>query len=128
VNRLLKKWLANVALNIIINMVILMMLAGYLESMIHLSGIPAAFLTSIVLSVLNLFVRPVLILLSLPVTVMTLGFFIFIINALMLYLTSVIMGPAFDLNGFGSALIVSIIMSLCQLIIQTFIVKPSKRR
>lgn len=127
-NRLLKKWLANVALNIIINMVILMMLAGYLESMIHLSGIPAAFLTSIVLSVLNLFVRPVLILLSLPVTVMTLGFFIFIINALMLYLTSVIMGPAFDLNGFGSALIVSIIMSLCQLIIQTFIVKPSKRR
>lgn len=125
---MLKKWLANVALNIIINMVILMMLAGYLESMIHLSGIPAAFLTSIVLSVLNLFVRPVLILLSLPVTVMTLGFFIFIINALMLYLTSVIMGPAFDLNGFGSALIVSIIMSLCQLIIQTFIVKPSKRR
>lgn len=126
-NALLKKWFANTLLNIIINMIILMTLAGYLHTMVHLSGIGTAFAASVILSFLNVFVRPVLILFSLPATIVTLGFFIFIINALMLYLTSVIIGPGFQIDGFGSALIVAIIMAICQLIIQTFIIKPLRR-
>ncbi|MDN3956503.1 phage holin family protein [Sporolactobacillus laevolacticus] len=122
-----KNWIAKSLLNIIINMVILMTLAGYLHTMVHLSGIGAAFVASLILSFLNLFIRPVLILLSLPATVLTLGFFIFVINALLLLLTSAIMGPAFQLDGFGSALIVAIIMAICQLIINNFIIKPLRR-
>ncbi|EST11589.1 membrane protein [Sporolactobacillus laevolacticus DSM 442] len=122
-----KNWVAKSLLNIIINMVILMTLAGYLHTMVHLSGIGAAFVASLILSFLNLFIRPVLILLSLPATVLTLGFFIFVINALLLLLTSAIMGPAFQLDGFGSALIVAIIMAICQLIINNFIIKPLRR-
>ncbi|RYM05925.1 phage holin family protein [Sporolactobacillus sp. THM7-7] len=121
---MLKKWFANAVINVFINMVILMMLAGYLHTMVRISGVWSAFVTSVILSLLNLFVRPVLILFSLPVTLMTLGLFIFVINAMMLYLTSAIMGPAFDIDGFGSALIVAIIMAICQMIIQTFIIKP----
>lgn len=124
---MVKKWFANVMLNIIINMIILMTLAGYLHTMVHLSGVGAAFAASVILSFLNLFVRPVLLLFSLPATIMTLGFFIFVINALMLLLTSAIMGPFFQLDGFGSALIVAIIMAICQMIIQTFIIKPIRR-
>ncbi|RYL95787.1 phage holin family protein [Sporolactobacillus sp. THM7-4] len=124
---MLKKWLTNALINILINMIILMMLAGYLPSMVHLSGIGSAFFTSVILSLLNLFVRPVLFLFSLPVTLMTLGFFIFVINAMMLYLTSAIMGPDFNLHGFGSALIVAIIMAVCQMIIHAFIIKPFRR-
>lgn len=124
---LFKNWVAKSLLNIIINMVILMTLAGYLHTMVHLSGIGAAFVASLILSFLNLFIRPVLILLSLPATVLTLGFFIFVINALLLLLTSAIMGPAFQLDGFGSALIVAIIMAICQLIINNFIIKPLRR-
>lgn len=124
---LFKNWVAKSLLNIIVNMVILMTLAGYLHTMVHLSGIGAAFVASLILSFLNLFIRPVLILLSLPATVLTLGFFIFVINALLLLLTSAIMGPAFQLDGFGSALIVAIIMAICQLIINNFIIKPLRR-
>ncbi|MFC6387179.1 phage holin family protein [Sporolactobacillus kofuensis] len=119
-----KNWFAKTLLSIIINMIILMTLAGYLHTMVQISGIGAAFAASLILSLLNLFIRPVLILLSLPATVITLGFFIFVINALMLLLTAAIMGPAFQLDGFGSALIVAIIMAICQMIIQNFIIKP----
>ncbi|MFT8310783.1 MAG: phage holin family protein [Sporolactobacillus sp.] len=122
-----KNWFAKTLLNVIINMVILMTLAGYLHTMVHLSGIGAAFAASLILSFLNLFIRPVLLLFSLPATVLTLGFFIFVINALMLMLTASIMGPAFELDGFGSALIVAIIMAICQMIIQNFIIKPLRR-
>lgn len=124
---LFKNWFAKTLLNVIINMVILMTLAGYLHTMVHLSGIGAAFAASLILSFLNLFIRPVLLLFSLPATVLTLGFFIFVINALMLMLTASIMGPAFELDGFGSALIVAIIMAICQMIIQNFIIKPLRR-
>jgi len=127
VTLLFKNWFAKTLLNVIINMVILMTLAGYLHTMVHLSGIGAAFAASLILSFLNLFIRPVLLLFSLPATVLTLGFFIFVINALMLMLTASIMGPAFELDGFGSALIVAIIMAICQMIIQNFIIKPLRR-
>ncbi|TGA97384.1 phage holin family protein [Sporolactobacillus shoreae] len=123
-----RSWIANSLLNIVINMIILMTLAGYLHTMVQLSGVGAAFLASVVLSILNVFVRPVLLLFSLPATILSLGFFIFVINALMLLLTSAIMGPAFKLEGFGSALIVAIIMALFQMIIQTFIIRPLKKR
>lgn len=122
-----RNWFVNSLLNIIINMIILMTLAGYLHTMVHLSGVGAAFATSVVLAILNLFVRPVLILFSLPATILSLGFFIFVINALMLLLTSAIMGPAFRLDSFGSALIVAIIMALFQMIIRTFIIRPLRK-
>ncbi|WP_239984785.1 phage holin family protein [Sporolactobacillus pectinivorans] len=126
-SKLFRNWFANSLLNIITNMIILMTLAGYLHTMVHLSGVGAAFATSVVLAILNLFVRPVLILFSLPATILSLGFFIFVINALMLLLTSAIMGPAFRLDSFGSALIVAIIMALFQMIIRTFIIRPLRR-
>jgi len=118
---------SNWLINVIVNTIILMMIAGYMPNTIHLSGVGAALAASLVLSVLNLIVKPILILLSLPVTILTLGLFIFVINALMLWITSAIMGPSFQIMGFGTALFAAIIMAVCQVIIQTFIIKPLRR-
>ncbi|MCZ0754375.1 phage holin family protein [Anoxybacillus sp. J5B_2022] len=106
------KWLAH----IIVNAVLLMALAGYFHS-IHLSGIGAALLASFLLSLLNIVVKPVLILLTLPVTILTFGLFLFVINALTLLLTSWLMGDLFTIDGFGAALFASLALSLFHVVI-----------
>jgi len=106
------KWFAH----IIVNAVLLMALAGYFES-IHLSGIGAALFASFLLSVLNIVVKPVLILLTLPVTVLTFGLFLFVINAITLWLTSWLMGDLFTIDGFGAALFASLAISLFHMVI-----------
>ncbi|WP_027409327.1 phage holin family protein [Anoxybacteroides tepidamans] len=107
------RWLAH----IVVNAVLLMALAGYFHS-IHLSGVGAALLASVILSILNTFIKPILILLTLPVTVLTFGLFLFVINAFTLLLTSWIMGDSFTIDSFGSALFASLALSLFHLIIE----------
>ena len=70
-------------------------------------------LTALALGVVNAFVRPVLVIVSLPLTCATLGLFIFVINALMLLLVSAIPALGFSVDGFISALVGSILISLC---------------
>ena len=72
----------------------------------------ALFLTGLVLGIVNAFVRPVLVIISMPLTCATLGLFIFVINALMLLLVSAIPQLGFHVDGFFSALIGSILISL----------------
>ncbi|MEK7863623.1 MAG: phage holin family protein [Chloroflexota bacterium] len=69
-------------------------------------------LTAIVLGVVNGFVRPILLIVSLPLTCATLGLFVFVINALMLLLVSAIPQLGFKVDGFLAALIGSIVISL----------------
>jgi putative membrane protein len=69
-------------------------------------------LTAIVLGLVNAFVKPILLIVSLPITCATLGLFIFVINALMLMLVSLIPQLGFSVDGFLWALIGSILISL----------------
>lgn len=73
-------------------------------------------LTALTLSLLNATVKPILKILSLPITVLTLGVFYLILNTLMLYLASWIANGLFDagfyIQGFGSAFLASIIISI----------------
>jgi putative membrane protein len=69
-------------------------------------------LTAIVLGLVNGFVKPILLIISLPITCATLGLFIFVINALMLLLVSLIPQLGFSVDGFLWALIGSILISL----------------
>ena len=79
-------------------------------------------LTALILSLLNISVKPVLQLLSLPVTILTLGIFYLIINTLMLYLASWLanglLGAGFIIAGFGSAFLASIVISIVSTILQ----------
>jgi len=76
----------------------------------------SALIAAFVLGLFNTLLRPILVLLTLPVTVLTLGLFLFVINALMFYFAASVL-QGFSVTGFGAALIGSLLYSLCGLVI-----------
>jgi putative membrane protein len=117
------KWL----IGILINAVLFMAIAGYFSESFVLEGFAAAISASFLLSIINIIVRPILIILTLPVTVLTLGFFLFVINAITLEITDYLMGDSFEIAGFGMALLAAVIMSIVTLVLNKTILKPSKK-
>lgn len=98
---------------IAVNSLVFIALA-YLIQGFYVNSVWTAFGASIVLAFVNVLVKPILSLLSFPITLLTFGLFSFIINALMLSLTSAIMGSGFQFSSFGIAFLVSLILSLVQ--------------
>lgn len=84
-------------------------IATYLVPAVHVTGFLAAFVAALVLGVVNAFLRPVLIFLTLPINIISLGLFTFVINALMVMLTSAVV-PGFDVPSFGWALLFSFVL------------------
>src|SRR3990167_3416338 len=80
------------------------------------SGVVVSSFTAAVLGALNLVVRPILVILTLPVTLVTLGLFLFVVNALMFWAAASLV-TGLSVRGFGAALIGSLIYSLLQLAI-----------
>ena len=117
------KWLAS----ILVNSLILIVVAGYIDTF-HLEGISAAITASLIISILNVIVKPILVILTLPVTILSLGLFLFVINAVTLYLTQAIMGDSFSIDGFGTAVLAAIIISILNLLIQKVIVEPIQEK
>lgn len=117
------RWL----ISILINAILFIALAGYFEAF-EVSSFSAAIVASFILSILNVLVRPILIILTLPVTILSLGLFLFVINAITLLLTDRLMGNAFVIDGFGMALLVAVIMSVANLIIQKAMIEPMRRK
>ncbi|MES2389223.1 MAG: phage holin family protein [Bacteroidota bacterium] len=85
---------------------------------VHVSGLGTAIGVSIVLGFLNAVVRPVLTLLTLPITIVTLGFFWLVLNVLMVYITDALFS-GFKVDGFWWALMFSFILSLVNSILQS---------
>ena len=85
--------------------------ATQLVSGISFSGTLPLFLAALVLGVVNAVVRPIFVLLTLPLTLLTLGLFLLVINALMLELVGAIV-PGMQVAGFGAAVLGSIVVSL----------------
>ncbi len=90
-------WLLTFLLN-----ALAVVLADKLLHSIYIDGILPAFLAGAALGIINTFVRPVIVLLTLPFTMLTFGLFIFIINAATFYLASKLV-PGFEVYGFGGA-------------------------
>ena len=80
----------------------------YLLPSIQVSGFGTALVAALVLGFINTLVRPVLTLLTLPITVLTLGIFYLVLNGLLFWLASALL-PGFDVAGFGSALVGAIL-------------------
>ncbi|MCI4439749.1 putative membrane protein [Tibeticola sediminis] len=87
---------------------------------VQVAGFTAALVAAAVIGLLNTIVRPVLVLLTLPVTVVTLGLFLFVINALMFWLAGSILA-GFQVSGFGAALLGSLIYSALGLLIDAVV-------
>ncbi len=105
----------NLILRILITAILVLLIANLLP------GVEVAtFLTSvyvaIVLGLLNIFVKPIIVLFTLPVTVFTLGLFLLVINALLVLLCDNIVG-GFNVNSFWTAMLFSIILSFLQSIV-----------
>lgn len=84
----------------------------------------AAVVGSVFLGVINAIIRPLLILLTLPLNLLTLGLFTFVINGFMLWVTSITI-RGFDIDGFGWAIVSSIVISIISFVI-SFIVKDKE--
>ncbi len=105
--RLVLKWLLSAAA---------LLLIAYLYGGVTVAGFGSALLAALVIGLLNTLVRPVLVVLTIPITLLTLGLFLFVINALMFWAASGLLS-GFHVAGFGAALIGSLLYSLLGILI-----------
>ena len=106
--KLIVKWLFSAAA---------LLAVAYIYSGVVVTSFTAALIAAAVLGLLNAVVRPVLVLLTLPVTLVTLGLFLFVINALMFWAAASLLS-GLQVTGFVAALIGSVIYSVLQLAIE----------
>ena len=90
---------------------IAIVITAYLLPGVRLSGFSAALVAALVLGLVNTFIKPVLLLLTLPLNILTLGLLTFVINALLILLTSSVV-PGFVVTGFWWALLFSLVLSV----------------
>jgi putative membrane protein len=93
-----------------------LLLVSYLYPGVSVASFGSALIAAFVLGLFNTLVRPLLVLLTLPVTLLTLGLFLFVINALMFWAAASVL-DGFNVSGFGAALIGSLLYSVCGIVI-----------
>ena len=99
--------------------------AAYFIRGITVNSFTVAFFAAAVLGILNALFRPVLILLTLPINILTLGLFTFIINAVLLKITAAVI-PGFDLQGFWPAVLGALVISIVNWLLHVLIADSGK--
>lgn len=107
--KLLAKWVLSAAA---------LLFVAYIYSGVQVQSFGAAMIAALVIGLLNAIVRPILVVLTLPVTIVTLGLFLFIINALMFWAAASVLG-GFHVQGFVAALIGSLIYTVLGIVIES---------
>ncbi len=90
---------------------LVVLLTSYLLPGVEVAGFWVALLVAVVLAILNTLVKPVLVVLTIPLTILTLGLFLLVINAVIILLADALIA-GFDVGGFWWALIFSIVVSI----------------
>jgi len=96
---------------LLINMVAILIISYLLPGVIRVDGVWAALVAAFILGIVNTVIRPILIFFTLPITILTLGLFLLVINGLMLWLVSAVV-KGFQVNGFWGAVLGSILISI----------------
>ena len=107
--KLLFKWLLSAAA---------LLFVAYVYSGVQVHGFTSALIAAAVIGLFNAVLRPVLVVLTLPATILTLGLFLFVINALMFWAASGVL-EGFEVRGFGAALLGSLVYSLIGMVIES---------
>ena len=94
--------------------------AAYMIDGIRVASFMSAVMAAAVLGVLNAFFRPILLILTLPLNILTLGLFTFVINAILLMMASGVIS-GFSVNGFGTAILGSLLISIVSWLLTSFI-------
>jgi len=116
----------HILLKIVLN-ALAIYVAAYLLDGITLSSVQAALIAGLVLGIVNAIIRPVLIVLTLPFTILTLGLFIFVVNAICLALTAALV-PGFEIAGFWSALGGALIVTVVSWVLNGAVREPRPPR
>ncbi|HXD77909.1 MAG TPA: phage holin family protein [Puia sp.] len=111
----------NFVLRVLITAVVAFALSDVLRG-VHIDNFWTALVLSLVLAVLNFLLKPILIILTLPITILTFGLFLFVINAIIVWVARDFV-PGFRVDGFGWALLFSLLLSL----LTSILYKDAKR-
>lgn len=115
----------NLLVRLLITAGIVMLLSHFLSG-VAVSGYTAALIVAAVLALLNAVVKPILIILTIPITIMTLGLFLFVINACIILLADRFV-DGFTVSGFWTALLFSILLSISQSIAYSLLKEEQKK-
>jgi len=107
--KLVAKWLLSAAA---------LLLVAYVYNGVEVQSFTAALIAAFVIGLFNTIVRPVLLLLTLPVTLLTLGLFLFVVNALMFWAAASVL-DGFQVRGFVAALVGSLLYSVLGVVIES---------
>ncbi len=108
-------------IHLLVNMATIMIIAYLFPRLIWVDNWVSALGAAFLLGIVNAIIRPIFILLTLPLTILTLGLFLLVVNALMLWLVAGLVG-GFHVNGFGGAFFGSILVSIVSWIFSRLIV------
>lgn len=109
----------NFILRILLTAAAVLLIGNFLPG-VHVESFAKSILVALVLGFLFAFLKPILVILTLPVTIITLGLFLLVINTLLILLADKIV-PGFTVDGFWTAMIFSILLSIAQSILYSFI-------
>ena len=98
---------------------IAILITAYILPGVHVSGLLSAFVLAVVLGAINLILRPILIFLTLPITIFTLGLFVLVINGLLVMLATYIV-PGFTVDNFWYAFLFGIVLAIVSWVLQMF--------
>lgn len=98
---------------------IAILITAYILPGVHVSGLFSAFVLAVVLGAINLILRPILIVLTLPITIFTLGLFVLVINGLLVMLASFVV-PGFTVDSFLWALLFGIVLAVVGWVLEIF--------
>jgi putative membrane protein len=99
--------------HLVLTAVLLLLVARFLRG-VSVEGFGTALMAALVFGLVNAVIRPLMVLLTLPLTILTFGLFLFVVNALMFRLAAALVG-GFNVSGFGPALLGSLLLSLLNL-------------
>ncbi len=114
----------NLIIKLLVNAIAVFILAEFLSG-VSVDGYVGAIIVAAVLSILNVLIKPVLVVLTLPVTIVTLGLFLFVVNALIILLADKLLS-SFSVDGIWTAIIFSVLLSILQSILHSFIKTEKK--
>ena len=100
--------------------------SAYILDGVYLNGFPTAILVALLIGFLNAFLKPILILLTIPITLITFGLFLLVINAIIIMLADYAL-PGFTVDSFFTAVLFSIIVSIITWILEALANPKSKR-
>lgn len=113
-------------IRLLITTILVVLLAGILPGVTVEDGYTTALLVAAVIGLLNAVLRPVLVLLTLPATIITMGLFLFVINAVIILLSARLV-DGFNVSGFWTALLFSIVLTFCQSFVNGLLIKEDRR-